>query len=730
MQRFEVTGVDCAARAARVEKAVAAVPGVSTVSVNLLTGILQVEFSAPATGQAVCRAAEAAGCTARPAGGDAAAAGIPRLKRQLIASLCLLVPLLYLSVGRAAGLPLPAFLTGDGTGGLWSVLVQLALSLAVCWVNRPVFAVGLRQFRSLFPGAEALVSLGVALTLACGLLALGSPGGQSPDFSFVSAAAVLAVSAAAALLAAHLRRRAIRMLLDREKAVPQTATVVREGKAVKVPAEELHPGDIFLVRPSGSLPADGVVVEGRSRLDESALTGVSAPVDKVPGDAVNAAAVNRDAALACRATRVGRDTTLARSARLALGAAGSGAPLPAAHGKAAALLAPAVFAVAAVVLAVRLLLGQPLPAALGHAAAVLIAGCPCALAVAAQAPLAAGCLAGACRGILYRSAGGLLAAGDIDTVALDMAGTITAGEPGVVEIVGTRNVPAKFLLGLAAGLEARSDHPLAKAILKKADADGVKYRPAADFQAVPGSGLLGKVAGKVMAGGSEEFIRTQCALPDDLAEAGRRMLDSGVTPLYFALDRHAAGVIGVADAVRRSSRQAVAQMRALGLRVVLLTGDTPSAAGRIAPLVGLDAGDVQAGICPDGMPDAVRRLQAAGRTAMAGGSAEALACAGVGVAMGAGTVPPPRAAAVVLVRSDLTDLAAAVRLSRQAAANRRLGLALAWCCTAVCLLLAAVGLLPGPASAAACSVLAAVCAAAGALRPYRQDEGHTGREQP
>ena len=617
-----------------------------------------------------------------------------RLRRGLAVCLCLLLPLFYLAAGSAGVLPLPACLAGDGMGALWCALAQLALTLPVCWLGRGLFSAAARELRAKTPGTAALAALGAGLALAGGLFALamtarGAAGGDAAlvrqyrgDGCFASAAGVLTLAAAARLLAARAAARAA-AALDRRAQTPATATLAREGKAVKTPAAQMRAGDIFLVRPSEGIPADGVVLEGRSCLNEAALTGVETPVDKAPGDTVRAGTVNGEGALACRATHVGQDTALARllaPLRPASLDETPGAPAD----RACTLLVRAAPGLAAVVLILWLLLGQTLPFALQRAAAALLFCCPCALCLAAASALWAGRAAGARRGMRFASAAALEAAGGIGTVLLNQDGAVATGKPCVTEVVGTRSVPPKFLLGLAAGLEARSDGPLAGAVLQKADADGVKYRPAADFQVVPGQGLLGKVAGKVMAGGSEEFIRSQCALPDDLAAAGKRL----------------------------------------------------AAAGRIAALAGLDGREVTAGLTDAGLAEEVRRRQAEGRVAMAGNGvrdAAALDCADLGVVVADGADALPTAG-LALLRGDLTDLPAAVRLSRRTAEIRRQSRIGAACCQAVGVLLAAgapapLGALPGPVFAAACLCLACLGAAANAARLNGFDPRAAGREE-
>ena len=495
---------------------------------------------------------------------------------------------------------------------------------------------------------------------------------------------------------------------------------------------------MFLVRPGESIPVDGVVTAGESSVNEAALTGESMPVDKAAGDAVSAATINQNGALTCRATRVGMDTTLSQVIRLVQDAAATKAPLARTADKVAGIFVPAVIGIAAVTMIIWLLLGFTFPFALARGISVLVISCPCALGLATPVAIMVGSGVGARHGILFKTAASLETTGYTDTVLLDKTGTVTAGAPAVVEIVGTRKVPDKFLLGMAAGLESQSEHPLAKAVMARAKADGIRGSRVANITAIPGQGLTGKVAGKVMAGGNEEFIMTQCALPDDLRAAGRAMADKGITPLYFSLDGHAAGVIGVADVVKPTSKAAVAAMRALGMRVVLLTGDNAATAAHIASLVGLDSRDVVAGVLPAGKEAEVRKLQKQGRVAMVGdgiNDAPALTRADTGIAIGAGADVALDAADVVLVRSDLADVPAAVRLSRQVVRNIHQNLFWAFFYNAICIPLAAgvlypLGILLNPMIAAACMSLSSICVVTNALRLNTFDPHDASRDAP
>ena len=744
MQRYEITGMSCAACASHVEKAVAAVPGVQSVSVSLLTNSMQVQCE-PGADEArlqkrICRAVEAAGYGAALAD-DAAEVNLddtetPRLKKRLIFSLCFLVPLMYLSMGHMIGLPLPPFLEGAGPGALVYGLLQLALTLPVCWINRAFFISGWKGVRTKAPGMDTLVAMGAGAALLYGVFALimisaGLAGGDEAmvlqyrhDLYFESAAMILTLLTVGKTLEAYSKGRTTDALKSLMQLAPQTATVLRDGQPVTVPVSEVEVGDLFLVKPGESIPVDGTVAEGVSSVNEAALTGESMPVDKFPGSPVSAATINQNGSLTCRAERVGQDTTLSQVIRLVRDAAATKAPLAKTADKVSGIFVPAVIGIAAVTFLIWLLLGQTFAYALARGISVLVISCPCALGLATPVAIMVGSGVGAKHGILFKTAASLETTGYTDTVLLDKTGTITTGDPSVVKIVGTRRVPEKFLLSMAAGLELRSEHPLARAILQRAEHDKIKYTAVAGFEAVPGQGLRGKVAGKVIAGGNADFIRNYCVLPPDLEEAGQTMSAAGITPLYFSLAGSPAGVIGVSDVVKKTSAGAIAQMKALGLNVVLLTGDNEATARHIGELVGLDAKHVVAGVLPAGKEKEVRRWQARGRVAMVGdgiNDAPALTRAETGIAIGAGADVALDAADVVLVRSDLADVPAAVRLSRAVVRNIHENLFWAFIYNIICIPLAAgvftgLGITLNPMIAAAAMSLSSVCVVANALR--------------
>ena len=745
MQRYEITGMSCAACASHVEKAVSAVPGVAGVAVSLLTNSMQVDYTPDAdpdtTARRICNAVEAAGYGASLATAESENAELedtetPKLKKRLIASLCLLVPLMYVSMGHMIGLPLPSFMEGHGSGAMVFALVQLALTLPVCWINRAFFISGWKGIKSRAPGMDALVSMGAGAALLYGLYAIVMIGiglknddmelimQYRHDLYFESAATILTLITVGKTLEAYSKGKTTDALKSLMKLAPQTACVLRDGEQITLPVSEVQVGDLFLVRPGESIPVDGTVTEGISSVNEAALTGESMPVDKFPGSPVSAATINQNGALTCRAERVGQDTTLSQVIRLVRDAAATKAPLAKTADKVSGIFVPAVTCIALLTFVIWLLLGQTFTYALARGISVLVISCPCALGLATPVAIMVGSGVGAKNGILFKTAASLETTGYTDAVLLDKTGTITTGEPSVVKIVGTRNVPAKFLLSMAAGLELRSEHPLARAILKEAEKDKLSYATVADFEAVPGKGLQGKVAGKVIAGGNADFIRETCELTSDLERAGEEMSRDGVTPLYFSLAGKPAGVIGVSDVVKQTSAEAISQMKALGLQVVLLTGDNAATAKHIGAMVGLDEGHVIAGVLPAGKEAEVRRLQAAGRVAMVGdgiNDAPALTRAETGIAIGAGADVALDAADVVLVRSDLADVPAAVRLSRAVVRNIHQNLFWAFFYNAVCIPLAAgvftgIGITLNPMIASAAMSLSSVCVVTNALR--------------
>ena len=758
MQRYEITGMSCAACASHVEKAVSAVPGVASVAVSLLTNSMQVDYAPDAdpdtTAKRIINAVDAAGYGASLATAESENAELedtetPKLKKRLIASLCFLVPLMYVSMGHMIGLPLGSVFHGGGWHAILFAGTQLVLTLPVCWINRAFFLSGWKGIKTRAPGMDTLVALGAGASLAYGVFAIVmicvglSTGNEEMvmqyrhDLYFESAAMILTLITVGKTLEAYSKGKTTDALKSLMKLAPQTACVLRDGEQVTIPVSEVRVGDLFLVRPGESIPVDGTVAEGISTVNEAALTGESMPVDKFPGSPVSAATINQNGALTCRAERVGQDTTLSQVIRLVRDAAATKAPLAKTADKVSGIFVPTVICIAAATFLIWLLLGQTFTFALARGISVLVISCPCALGLATPVAIMVGSGVGAKNGILFKTAASLETTGYTEAVLLDKTGTVTTGEPSVVKVVGTRNVPEKFLLSMAAGLELRSEHPLARAILQRAEKDKLSYATVTDFEAVPGKGLQGKVAGKVIAGGNADFIRETCELPEDLQQAGEAMSHDGITPLYFSLAGKAAGVIGVSDVVKKTSKDAIAQMKALGLRVVMLTGDAATAR-HIGATVGLDADHVIAGVLPAGKEAEVRRLQSTGRVAMVGdgiNDAPALTRAETGIAIGAGADVALDAADVVLVRSDLADVPAAVRLSRAVVRNIHENLFWAFFYNAICIPLAAgvftgLGITLNPMIASAAMSLSSVCVVTNALRLNAFDPRNAAHDAP
>ena len=735
MEQFQVTGMSCAACSAHVERAVRGVPGVTDVAVSLLTNSMQVEYGPPATAEQIVAAVEAAGYGASPGLGDDALEDTetPRLKRRLIASLCFLVPLMYLTMGHMVGLPLPPFLDGH-ENAFWFALAQLVLTLPVVYINRAFFLSGVKGLVSHAPGMDALVSLGAGAAVLYGLFAMGQiawglhTGDMDRvmeyrhDLYFESAAMILTLITVGKLLEAYSKGRTTSALKGLMDLAPQTATLVRDGVESTVPVDQVQQGDLVLVRPGESIPVDGEVVEGSSAVNEAALTGESMPVDKAPGDEVRAATINQTGALLCRATRIGKDTTLSQVIRLVQDAAATKAPLAKVADKVSGIFVPVVIAIAVVTLAVWLLLGQTLTFALSRAISVLVISCPCALGLATPVAIMVGSGVGAKNGVLFKTAAALESTGRIDTVVLDKTGTVTQGQPHVVAVRPAPGVDPARLLTVAAALEARSEHPLALAVLDYAAQEHIAYQPAGEFQAVVGKGLTGQVDGASAFGGNAALLREQSLLTDAVAREGAALAGQGMTALYFACGGQMLGVLGVADVIRPGSAEAVRQMKGQGLRVVMLTGDNETTAKQIAAQAGID--EVIADVLPDQKEAVVRRLQQTGWVAMVGdgiNDAPALTRADVGIAVGAGSDIAIDAADVVLMRDELGAVAEAVRLSRRVIRNIHQNLFWAFFYNAVCIPLAAgayshFGLVLSPMLAAAAMSLSSVCVVTNALR--------------
>ena len=679
--KFDVTGMSCAACSARVEKAVAKVEGVSQCAVNLLTNSMQVEGSASA--EAIIAAVEAAGYGAsvhdaaaapakteekNPADADRAA-----LRRRLIASLAFLLPLMYVSMGHMMwGFPLPSFLASDHVA---MGLIQLLLTAAVMVVNQKFFVSGTRGLLHRAPNMDTLVALGAAAAFGYSTVALfAMSNAQSrgdtaavmeymEEFYFESAAMILTLITVGKLLEARSKGKttdAIRSLLQ---LAPKTATVLRDGREVEIPAAQLRRGDIFLVRPAQSIPADGVVLEGSSAVNEAALTGESLPVDKAEGDAVSAATLNQSGFLKCEATRVGEDTTLSQIVRMVSDAAATKAPIAKVADRVSGVFVPIVMGIALIATVVWLLVGRTVGFALARGISVLVISCPCALGLATPVAIMVGSGVGARNGILFKTAAALEQAGKVRIVALDKTGTITAGSPAVTDVLPAEGIAEDELLRAALALEQKSEHPLAKAIVAYC---GERTAPTlTDFQALAGSGLRGVADGRLLRGGNEALMDAALTLPDESRQAALRLAEQGKTPLFFSRDTTFLGLIAVADTVKEDSPTAIRQLRQMGLRVVMLTGDNERTANAVGKLAGVD--EVIAGVLPDGKEAAIRELMRQGKVALVGdgiNDAPALTRADLGIAIGAGTDVAIDAADVVLMKSRLTDVPAAIRLSR------------------------------------------------------------------
>jgi len=701
MKQYNVSGMSCAACSARVEKAVSAVPGVTSCAVSLLTNSMGVEGSADPA--AVVRAVEDAGYGASlktgeaggPAGSSASVAPdsdpladreTPVLIRRLAASAGFLLVLMYFSMGHAMfGWPVPMFFH-ENPAALG--LLQLLLAAAVMVVNQKFFVSGFRGVLHGAPNMDTLVSMGSAAAFVYSSVMLFVMIGRSGDteaqreilhgLSFESAAMILCLITVGKTLEARSKGKTTDALRSLMKLAPKTARVIRkDGSEELVPIASVRKGDIFAVKPGENIPADGVVLEGESAVDESALTGESIPVDKNPGSEVSSAAVNLTGYLRCEAVRVGEDTTLSQIIKMVSDAAATKAPIARIADRVSGIFVPTVLVIAVITAAVWLAVGQTVGFALSRAISVLVISCPCALGLATPVAIMAGNGVGAKNGILFKTSAALEECGRTRIVALDKTGTVTKGEPAVTDLCPADGVTPEDLLRKAAALEERSEHPLARAVLKKAEADGIgtASNRIEDFRAFPGNGLEGTLDGHRIAGGSPKFVSSLPGVTADFEKilpTADRLSGEGKTPLFFAESEDGTryrllGLIAAADEVREDSAEAVRQLHGMGIRTVLLTGDNPKTARAVAKQAGIDESDVAAGVLPDGKEKAVRLLAEKGKTAMVGdgiNDAPALARADVGIAIGAGTDAAMDAGDVVLMKSTLLDAAAAIRLSR------------------------------------------------------------------
>ena len=693
MQQFIVTGMSCAACSARVEKAVSKVEGVTSCSVSLLTNSMGVEGTA--ADQAIIQAVEAAGYGASVKGEAAEHSGAssmaaeeemlkdhdtPVLKRRLLASLGFLIVLMYFSIGHMMwGWPLPAFFENNHIA---MGLVQLLLTGIVMVINQKFFISGFTSLAHRAPNMDTLVALGSTAAFGYSTYALFAMTDAQVkgdmemvmhymhEFYFESAAMILTLITVGKMLEARSKGKTTDALKGLMKLASKTAVVERNGQEVTVPIEQVKKGDIFLVRPGENVPVDGVILEGTSALNEAALTGESIPVDKKPGDVVSAATLNQSGFIRCEATRVGEDTTLSQIIQMVSDAAATKAPIAKIADKVSGVFVPAVITIAVITMIVWLLAGESIGFALARGISVLVISCPCALGLATPVAIMVGNGMGAKNGILFKTAVSLEETGKVQIVALDKTGTITNGEPVVTDMVPAEGVTEESLLALAASLEKRSEHPLAKAILKYVGEQQLTVEDVSEFEALPGNGLTAVRNGVKLAGGNYTFIRTQTEVSEDLLKQSEALAEQGKTPMFFSENGRLAGIIAVADTMKEDSRQAVSELRNMGIRVVMLTGDNERTARAIGAQAGVD--DVIAGVLPDGKESVIRKLQQYGKVAMVGdgiNDAPALTRADMGIAIGAGTDVAIDAADVVLMKSRLSDVAAAVRLSRATLRN-------------------------------------------------------------
>ena len=690
MEQYTVTGMSCAACSARVEKAVSAVPGVTSCSVSLLTNSMGVEGSA--TPDAVISAVQAAGYGASLKGAAQSAPSIaeqedaladhetPVLKRRLIASLGFLIALMYVSMGHMMwGWPLPACLEGNHVA---MGLIQMLLTIAVMVINQKFFING---FKSLFHGApnmDTLVALGATASFGYSTYALFAMTGAQMrgdaaavmsymhEFYFESAAMILALITVGKMLEARSKGKTTDALKSLMKLAPQTATLLRNGQEVTVPIAQVKRGDVFVVRPGENIPVDGVILEGESAVNESALTGESIPVDKAVGDSVSAATTNQSGFLRCEATRVGEDTTLSQIIKMVSDAAATKAPIAKVADRVSGVFVPTVITIAVITTAVWLLCGKPIGFALARGISVLVISCPCALGLATPVAIMVGNGLGAKNGILFKTAVSLEETGKTEIVALDKTGTITKGEPRVTDVLPADGLTESALLALAAALEQRSEHPLARAVMLRAEENKLSVSEVSDFRALPGNGLTATLNNEELLGGSLSFISTKADVPQALRDKAEALAEEGKTPLLFARGSKLAGVIAVADVIKEDSPAAIAALRNMGIHVVMLTGDNEKTARAIGRQAGVD--EVIAGVLPEGKESVIRRLQKQGKVAMVGdgiNDAPALTRADIGIAIGAGTDVAIDAADVVLMKSQLSDVPAAIRLSRATLRN-------------------------------------------------------------
>lgn len=742
MEKFDVTGMTCAACSAHIERAVRGVEGVKEVTVSLLTNSMTVDFSSPATAGKICAAVSAAGYGAAPQniGGkkenkkSTLESGEPKkILYRLIASAALLLPLMYVSMGHLMwGWPLPEIFASDP---LAIGLYQLLFTTAVAVINQRFFISGTKSLLHGAPNMDTLVSLGsaAAYIYSTAVLFEMCHAAVNGDIQtamhhlhglyYESAAMILTLITVGKYLEAVSKGRttdAIKSLMD---LAPKTACVIRDGKEKVIPAEEVVKGDVFVVRPGESIPVDGRVISGESAVDESALTGESIPVDKAQGSAVSAATLNQNGFLTCEATRVDEDTTLSQIIETVENAAATKAPIAKIADKVSGVFVPAVMAIALVAGAAWLISGRPFSFALARAISVLVISCPCALGLATPVAIMVGSGVGAKHGVLFKTASALEQTGKAQIVVLDKTGTLTKGKPQVTDILPASGYDADSLLRLAASLESKSEHPLAAAITRRAGESNVDIDEALGFTALPGHGVRAEINGKTAIGGNAALIKSKGLLDADMKALGERLADEGKTPLYFAFDGRIAGIIAVADVVKEDSRQAISELKNMGIRTVMLTGDNRRTALSVAKQTGID--EVVSDVLPGDKAEVVEKLRKYGKVAMVGdgiNDAPALTQADIGIAIGAGADVALDAADVVLMKSNVGDVAAAIRLSRQTLRNIHENLFWAFFYNCIGIPIAAGALIPAfnialnPMLGAAAMSLSSFCVVTNALR--------------
>lgn len=740
MTQYNVTGMNCAACSARVEKAVSKVEGVTSCSVSLLTNSMGVEGTADSG--AIIKAVKAAGYGASLKGDDKAESKsaddtladtvTPKLKKRLISSVVLLVVLMYFSMGHMMfGFPLPKSIENNHVA---MGLIQLLLTTAIMVINQQFFISGFTSLWHRAPNMDTLVALGSAASYGWSVYALFAMTGAQvsgdvhavmmymDEFYFESAAMILTLITVGKMLEAKSKGKTTDALKSLMKLAPQTAVLVRDGKEVTVPVAQVKTDDVFVVRPGENIPVDGVVLEGSSAVNEAALTGESVPVDKAVGDSVSAATTNQSGFLKCRATRVGVDTTLSQIIKMVSDAAATKAPIAKIADKVSGVFVPIVISISILTIIIWMLIGREFAYALARGISVLVISCPCALGLATPVAVMVGNGVGARSGILFKTAAALENCGKVKVVALDKTGTITEGEPKVTDVIPVGGNAESDLIRLAVSLEKKSEHPLAKAIMQKGEQDGVLAESAEDFEIMPGNGLTAKIGGKTVIGGSEKFIDEKTKLPSELRIKCESLAEQGKTPLLFARDDEVVGIIAVADTIKSESGRAIAELKKMGIRVIMLTGDNKRTANAIGKQAGVD--EVIAGVLPDGKEAVIRKLRRGGSVAMVGdgiNDAPALTRADVGIAIGAGADVAVDAADVVLVKSRLTDVCGAIKLSRAALRNIHENLFWAFIYNIIGIPLAAgcfvgLGLTLNPMFGAAAMSLSSFCVVSNALR--------------